>query len=309
MRIFVQKLKRWIKNPLRAFYVLVIRINDFLPFLISDRLWVESKFYLTFDRKINLKAPVTFNEKLQWLKLYDHNPKYTKLVDKCEVKPYLASILGDEYIIPTLGIWDKPDDIDWSNLPNQFVLKCNHDSGGLTICKDKSKLDKKGAVTKLESCLKKDFYKVSREWPYKNVKRKIIAEKYLNSGSELSDLQDYKFFCFNGNVKFLKVDFNRFVNHKANYYDCDWNLLPFGEELCPPDPSHTIEKPINFPRMIEIAKELSKDLPFVRIDLFNVKGKIYIGEITLYPSAGMGRIIPMEWDEKIGNMLQLNMVK
>lgn len=294
-----------IKHPKSAFLMYLLFFARCFP----DKTYLKLKFRILMHKKLDLDNPQTFNEKLQWLKLYDRRPEYTKMVDKVAVKEYVASIIGEDYIIPTIGVWTRPEDIEWDKLPESFVLKCNHDSGGLVICKDKAKLNRKAAIQKLRKSLKTNFYKEGREWPYKNVKRKIIAEKYLNPGSELSDLQDYKFFCFNGNVKFLKVDFNRFVNHKANYYDCDWNLLPFGEEICPPDPSHTIEKPINFPRMIEIAKELSKDLPFVRIDLFNVKGKIYIGEITLYPSAGMGRIIPMEWDEKIGNMLQLNMVK
>jgi len=260
-------------------------------------------------KKLNLKNPKTFNEKIQWLKLYDHNPQYTRMVDKVAAKDYVAGILGEDYIIPTLGVWEKAEDIEWDTLPEKFVLKCNHDSGGLIICRDKSKLDKNAAISKLNKSLKTDFYRKEREWPYKNVQRRILAEELLEPKPGTNDIPDYKFFCFNGRVEFFKIDFDRFIGHHANYYDCDWKLLPFGEVMCPPNPHKTIERPKGFDRMLEIARKLSENIPFVRVDLYNLNGKIYVGELTLYPAAGMMKLTDSEWDKKLGDMLVLHTKK
>lgn len=273
--------------------------------LLPDKQYLSLRYYNTFGCFPNWKKPQTFNEKLQWLKMYDHNPEYTKMVDKVAAKQYVTQKLGEEYIIPTLGVWERAEDIDWDLLPNQFVLKCNHDSGGLVICKDKLQLDKKAAIEKLKNSLKTDFYKIGREWPYKNVPRNILAEKFMSPAPNESDLHDYKFFCFNGEVKFLKVDYGRFEEHHANYYDIEWNLLPFSEVLCPSQPSHQIKKPTNYDRMLEIATELSKNIPFVRVDLYNINGKIYVGELTFYPASGLMKLDSDEWDRKIGEMLTL----
>ena len=176
--------------------------------ILPDKLYIQLQYFYHFYRFANLKNPQTFNEKLQWLKLYDRNPLYTTMVDKYKVKEYVANIIGKEYIIPTLAVYNNVEDIDFDRLPNQFVLKCNHDSGGLVICKDKSKLDKKGAIKKLSKALKNNFYYNGREWPYKNVKPCVIAEQYMED-SETEELRDYKFFCFNGDVKILFVALGR----------------------------------------------------------------------------------------------------
>lgn len=272
--------------------------------LIPDKLFLQLMFYARMGRKLDLKNPKSFNEKLQWLKLYNRNPEYTKMVDKYEAKEYVASIIGNEFIIPTIGIYNTVDEIPWESLPNQFVLKCTHDSGGIVICKDKNTLDIEEAKKKLSKGLSKTYFYQNREWPYRNVKPRIICEKYMvdESGYEL---KDYKFFCFNGTPKIFKVDFNRTCGHRANYYDLDWNLLEFGEVKFPFDPERKIEKPLNFELMVKIAAKLSRDIPFVRVDLYNTNGKIFFGELTFFPSSGSGRFSDDKWDKTLGDWVTL----
>jgi len=272
---------------------------------ISDEEFLKEKYYIRMDKKLNLDSPQTFNEKLQWLKLYDRNPEYTKMVDKYEVKKYISEILGEEYIIPTIGVWDKFEDIDFEKLPNQFVLKCTHDSGGLVICKDKSKLDIKDAKKKINKSLKSNFYYKGREWPYKNVKPRIIAEKYMAT-SEQKELIDYKFFCFNGIPKYLyvseglsdhstaKMSFADMGYNKAEFYRKDYK--PFGK--LPP-------KPKNFEKMKELAEVLSKNICFLRVDFYEIGKKIYFGELTFFPCSGYVPFEPEEYDKILGDMLDL----
>lgn len=283
------------------------------PFIKNDALYLKVLFFFEMRGKIlHLKNPKSFNEKLQWLKIYDYKPEYTKLVDKLAVKNYVESRVGDEYIIPTLAVWDSVEDIDWDSLPNQFVLKTTHGGGGcgVIVCSDKTKFDKIKAKNKLKKSMRTNAGQTYREKPYLNVPRKIIAEKYIAdqviSNSENSaDLRDYKFFCFNGKVKFFKIDFGRFVEHHANYYSPKGDLLPFGEVACQPDINHVENMPNNLSEMIRLAETLSANYKFLRVDLYNVNGKIFFGELTFYPAAGMGTFIPEEWDEKLGNMLAL----
>lgn len=270
--------------------------------LLPDKLFIQLKFFKNFHRLPNLKSPKTFNEKLQWLKLYDRNPYYTKLVDKYEVKKIVADIIGKEYIIPTLGIWDNANDIDFDSLPNKFVLKATHDSGRVIICKDKDKLDKEWAKKEMSKSLERDFYALTREWPYKDVPRRIIAEAFIEDPS--GDLKDYKFFCFNGKVEFFKIDFDRFVKHKANYYNLKWEIQDFEEIVCPSDKTQQHLQPKNFNKMVEFAEKLSKGLPFSRIDFYNTNGKIYFGEITFFPNSGMGKFNPTDADITLGEMIK-----
>ena len=278
-------------------------INKF-AYLFNDRQILRLKFLILMRSKLNLNNPRTFNEKLQWLKLYNRKPEYTTMVDKYAVKAYVANKIGEEYIIPTIAVWDKVEDIDWNTLPNQFVMKTTHYGGGLgvIICKNKTFLDKDNAIKSLSKALKADLHYTMREWPYKNVPKKIIAEQFMvdESGKEL---KDYKFFCFNGKVKCYKVDFDRFTLHKANYYDCEGRILPFGENACPADQSRFLDKPKNLEKMIELAETLAKDIPFVRIDFYNINGKIYFGEITFFPASGFGKFTPSEWDEILGDWM------
>ena len=269
---------------------------------IPDKKFLEFKYMLRIEKELNLDNPKTFNEKLQWLKLYDRNPEYTKMVDKYEVKKYISETIGEEYIIPTIGVWDNFEDINFENLPNQFVLKCTHDSGGIVICKDKKSLDIEQARKKLNKSLKRNYYYVHREWPYKKIKPRIIAEKYMvdESGEEL---KDYKFFCFNGEPKMLFVAVDRPHDTKFNFYDLEFNKLPFMQHYKNFD--RKIEKPKSFDKMIELAKILSNGIPHVRVDFYDINGKTYFGELTFYHFTGFEKFEPEEWDLKIGNMLQL----
>ena len=271
----------------------------FLP----DKLYIQLYYFAEFKKFCNLKNPKTFNEKLQWLKLNDRKPEYTMMVDKYEAKKYVADIIGDEYIIPTLGVWDKFDDIDFDKLPDKFVLKCTHDSEGLVIVKDKSKLNIAAARKKINSCLKHNFYYIGREWPYKNVKPRIIAEPYLvdESGYEL---KDYKIFCFNGKAEYVEVDFNRAIQHKLNPYDLDWNPLNFCDKS-KNDYSADIKKPERLTDMIATAEKLSSNMKFLRVDMYSIYDKFYVGELTLYPGSGFIAFEPEEVDLKLGEKLQL----
>ena len=246
--------------------------------LIPDRIYIQMQYFYHFHRFANFKNPQTFNEKLQWLKLHDHNPLYTTLVDKYAVKKWVADKIGEQYVIPTIAVWEKAEDIDFDKLPNQFVLKVNHDSGGLVICKDKAQLDRQAAIAKLSRALENNGYWYGREWPYKNVKPRIIAEKYMEDDNQA--LNDYKFMVFNGKVKCSFTCTERFSKDglKVTFYDANWDIMPFERHY--PRSKTPITKPLNYDEMVELAEKLSKDIPFVRVDFYSIKGKIYFGEMT-----------------------------
>ena len=269
-------------------------------FRFEDEKYLKMLYKMNFGNDLLLNNPQTFNEKLQWLKLNDRKDIYTTMVDKYESKKYVANIIGEEYIISTIGIYNSLDEIDFNKLPNKFVMKCTHDSGGLVICKDKNKLDINEARKKINKSLKNNYYYSGREWPYKNVKPRIIIEKYMGS-----NLNDYKIFCFNGVPKYILVCSNRNGNFKnTDFYDVNWNLMPFTREKHQNNPIG-ISKPENLNEMLLIAEKLSKDIPFVRVDLYDIKNKIYFGEMTFYPSAGFEGFSPVEWDKKLGDMIKL----
>lgn len=278
------------------------------PWLISDdRKYIEFIWKYRMTYPLNLDNPQTYNEKLQWLKLYDRKPLYTTLVDKYVVKEYVSSLIGEKYIIPTYGVWDKFDDIDFHSLPDQFVLKCTHDSGGLVICKDKNLLDKKKAKNKIEKSLKRKFWLDAREWPYKNVKPRIIAEQYMEG--ESGGLDDYKFFCFNGEPKLMFVATERQSREEPyfDFYDMDFNHLNMrhGHPNAPNPP----QKPTQFELMKELSMVLSKGFPTIRVDFYEAHGRVYFGELTFYHHTGMVEFEPREWDKKIGDYIQLNSLK
>ncbi len=274
---------------------------------ISDKKYLEMLYENHFKRKLNLENPRTFNEKIQWLKLYDRNDNYTKLVDKYEVKKYVSKAIGDEYIIPTIGVWDNFEDIDFETLPNKFVLKCTHDSGSTIICKDKSKFDINKAKRKLNKCLKRNFYLMLREYPYKNVKPKIICEKYMED-KKVKEIYDYKFMCSNGKVKFSYVSSNRFLESGMcmDFYDINWNRLPFYREY--KNSTNGVAKPKTYNKMIELAEKLSSTIPFVRVDFYEINGKIYFGEFTFYPGSGIEKFTPDKYDKIMGDMIDLSKV-
>jgi hypothetical protein len=270
---------------------------------MPDEKYLQKKFKAKLGYELNLSNPQTFNEKLQWLKLNDRKPIYTTMVDKYAVKQYVADAIGEEYIIPTLGVWDRPEDIDWDSLPNQFVLKATHDSGGLVICTDKSKLDKKKAVKKLNKSLKRDYYKMHREWPYKDVRRRVIAEKYMTDESGV-ELKDYKVFNFDGEPKFIQVDYNRFVEHKRNLYTTDWEYIDAAIQF-PTDKTNQIKRPECLKEMLDLARKLSVGIPHVRTDFYCIDNKIYFGELTFYHGSGMEKFTPEEFGLEVGSWLKL----
>ncbi len=273
--------------------------------LIPDKLFLQLLYRRVFDKELNLENPKTYNEKLQWMKLYGRDPLYTKLVDKYEVKKWVADKIGDQYIIPTLGVWDSFDDIDFEALPNQFVLKCTHDSGGVVIVKDKSKFKINDARRKINTCMKRNYFWDGREWPYKNVKPRIIAEKFMSFGDvSKNDIPDYKFYGFDGKVTALMIATDRQSGHtKFDFFDRDFNFLPFrwGHDHAVLRPS----KPENYDQMIEIAEKLSVGFPHVRVDLYNINGKIYFGELTFTHWSGFCPFEPEEWDYKFGSWITL----
>lgn len=283
----------------------VVRCLSFLP----DKIYLSLRYRCRMGHWINWKNPKTFTEKIQWLKINNRRPEYTRMVDKFAVKEYVAGVIGEEYIIPTLGVWDKPEDIDWESLPDQFVLKTTHGGGGggVVICRDKKTFDKGKAIEKLTESLNSDIYKSFREWPYKDVPKRIIADKFMTPEKNLESagLMDYKFFCFNGKVRFFKVDFGRFVEHHANYYSPGGELLEFGEQGLEPDPNYPIELPNNIGEMISLAEKLSINEPFLRVDFYNVNGKIYFGELTFYPASGMGKWTNDDTDVCVGEYLTI----
>ncbi|MCD8007048.1 MAG: glycosyl transferase [Oscillospiraceae bacterium] len=272
---------------------------------MPDKMYLSLKFRVMMGKKLNLKNPQTFNEKLQWLKLYDRKPIYTTMVDKYEAKKYVASIIGEEYIIPTLGVWDSPDEIDFDSLPDQFVLKCNHNSGrGMCICTDKSKLDIEAVKRGLQKGLNENYYITNREWPYKDVPRKVIAEKYMVDGAD-TELKDYKFMCFGGRAYCSFVCSDRFSEDglKVTFYDREWKKMPFIRHY--PSSVEDIEMPKQYYAMMDFAEKLSKDIPFVRVDFYEVEGHLYFGELTFYPGSGMEEFEPEEWDYKLGDWVKL----
>ena len=302
------------KSILKAIKILITSPWKFVDELVElYGSWIPDYTYLTIRYRArmgkwpNLKHPQLFTEKIQWLKMNNRKPEYTIMVDKYAVKEYVANIIGKQYIIPTLAGWGKKEEIDC--LPNQFVLKTTHGGGGcdVIVCKDKRKFDKEAALVKLTTSLTSDLFKKFREWPYKNVPKRIIAEKFMQveNAEEGSDLKDYKFFCFNGKVRFFKIDFDRFVEHHANYYSPDGKLLPFGEADLPPVPSHVENMPENLAEMIQLAEKLSVEQSFLRVDFYNINGLIYFGELTFYPASGMGTFTDENIDLQLGSYLKL----
>lgn len=272
--------------------------------LLADEKYLKIKYKLKMNENLNLENPKTFNEKLQWLKLYDRKIVYTKMVDKYEAKKYASKIIGDKYIIPTLGIYNSLDDIDFSILPNKFVIKCTHDSGGVYICKDKSLINTNILKEKINLYFKKNYYYINREWPYRNIKPRIIIEKYMEDNNS-SVLTDYKIFCFNGKPKFTLVCSNRKGRFKnTNFYDNNWKLLSFTRSNHS-NSKDKIPEPNNFSKMLELAEKLSENTIFVRADFYEINGNIYFGELTFYPSGGFEGFSPKEYDKKLGDMLKL----
>lgn len=289
------------KVPRAAFIVQYLAAHGLLKWL-SDKSYIKLIYRTSMGKKLNLTNPVTFNEKLQWLKLYDRKPEYTDMVDKYAVRKFIKERVGEQYLIPLIGVWDNVDEIDFSLLPNQFVLKCNHDSGGWVICKDKDQLDIEATKSFLRKRLKRNFFWNAREWPYKNVRRKIVCEQFMvdESGTEL---KDYKFFCFNGRCEAIFIATDRGVDTRFDFFDRNFNHLPFTNGH--PNADKPIHRPENLEKMIKVAEALSVGIPQVRVDLYNVMGKIYFGEMTFFHWGGKKPFKPEKWDEWLGSFIEL----
>lgn len=277
---------------------------------LPDATYLKLLYRFKMGHRLDLHNPKTFTEKLQWLKLYNRKPEYTTMVDKYAVKEYVASIIGEQYIIPTLGVWDKPEQIDWDSLPDKFVLKTTHGGGGggVVICRDKATFDRQAAISRLNQSLASDIYRGLREWPYKNVPKRIIAEQFMApvKASAPKDLPDYKFFCFNGEPRYCQVIRDRHSKETIDFYDMDWahqefvGLNPVARNGLTP-----VARPENLEEMAEICRKLAKDEPFVRVDLYVIDNKKYFGELTFYPASGMGVFTPEEWNGRLGDLLTL----
>jgi len=293
--------KKVLKHPGNILAIVVARTCTFL----NDETFTKIVYFLRMRRRLNLANPQTYNEKLNWLKLNYHCHEHTMLVDKVRVKDFVRQKIGEEHVIPTLGVWKSFDEIDFDKLPNQFVLKCNHDSGGLVICKDKSKLDVAHTRKIITKSLRTDFYKKGKEWPYKNVPRLILAEKYMED--ETGELRDFKFFCFNGKVKALFVATERQNNCnedvKFDFFDEEFNHLQLRQGH--PNAKIPPSKPSHFEDMVQLAEKLSVGIPHVRVDFYNINGCVYFGEMTFFHHGGWTRFEPNEWDYKFGSWLTL----
>lgn len=303
-----QKFLNFIKNPL----ILLAHLTRSIK---NDKLYLSVQYFCYIHKFLNLKNPKTYNEKMQWMKLYNRNPLYTNLVDKIEVKKYVDNILGSGHTFPLLGSWDKPEDIDFESLPNEFVLKCNHNSAvGMAICKDKQKgvytkahggdkiyITKEQVIEGLHEGLSQDFYLGGREWPYKNVKRRVFAEQFMKS-DDGEPLKDYKILCFDGEPKYIWVGSN-YDPMWFDLYSADWNNLhvKWGYEAGP----EKLPKPEKLEELLEVARKLSQGIPHVRVDLYSIGGKTYFGEYTFFTWAGLMKLQPCKWDTILGNDIVL----
>lgn len=276
-------------------------------FLFPDELYLKIMFYVNMGRRLDLDDPKTMNEKLQWLKLYDRKPEYTSMVDKILVKDYVSKKIGPQYVAPLLGVWDKVEDIDFDSLPDEFVIKANHSGGNLAvlICPDKAALDVRKAKSYLRKSLRYDVYRAYREWPYKNVQKRFFAEEYLGK-----DLVDYKFYCFNGYVDSVLVCIDRQIGDtKFYFFDREWNLKRYNQRGKAAPADFTLPKPEGIDEMFGLAARLSEGMPFVRVDFYDVNGKVYFGELTFYPSGGFDSKRLPEADLHFGSMINLPDVK
>ncbi len=294
------KLLNYVKKPKKILGAL--NSMGLLKFL-TDEQCIKMLFNVRLDQKPNLENPKTFNEKLNWLKLHNRNPEYSIMVDKYKSKEYITEKIGEGHVVPLLGVWDRPEDVNFDALPDKFVIKCNHNSGtGMYICDDKSKLNVKKVRKNLKKGLKSNYYYFSREWPYKNVERKIIAEQFLID-DENDALTDYKFLCFNGEPKICYIGKDNSNKPTSDFFDIDFNKL----DIRMKDPNSEIppEKPECFEEMVKYATILSKDIPFVRVDFYYVNKVVYVGELTFFHNGGFTKMTPPEWDEKLGKLIKL----
>lgn len=305
----IQTALQMLKSDRSTFMAAIIQ--NFFGWL-PDKTYLQLLYRFKMSHKLDLNHPKTFTEKIQWLKLYNRRPEYTLMVDKFAVKKYVTDIIGEKYVIPTLGVWDKLEDIDWDALPNEFVLKTTHGggSGGVVICKDKKTFDRNKAILTLRDSMNSDIYRSLREWPYKDVKKRVLAEKYMVPkdmvNNPIYELSDYKFFCFNGEPKYCQVIRDRHNKESIDFYDMNWRHQEFvGLNPAASNGINPVPQPLLLDDMICICHKLSKNMKFVRIDMYVIDNRIYFGEITFYPASGMGLFNPDKWNEELGNLISL----
>lgn len=271
---------------------------------MSDAIFLKKKYKIITGKELNLVEPKTFNEKLQWLKLNDRKEIYTMMADKYKMRQYVSEKLNGEYTIPLLGVWDSPDEIDFESLPDQFVLKCNHNSGlGMCICKNKKELDYNKVKKELTKGIKQDYYLAHREWPYKDIPRKIICEKYMVDDSEEGMLADYKFFCFNGKPKLMYISHDASSFPTTDFFDMEFNHIDM--KMKDPNSNKKIEKPMCFEQMKQFSEKLAEGTKFLRVDYYYINNKIYVGELTFFHNAGFGKIYPEKWEDTLGKWIEL----
>lgn len=278
---------------------LCVKFEKYIP----DTFYLKMLYKVRTGKKLNLKNPITFDEKLQWLKLYDRKDEYTVWADKYEVRNYVAEKLGDQYLIPLLGVWNSADELKLDDLPEQFVLKCTHDSASVCICTNKKNFDWNAAMDKLQKSLNQNYYWHSREWPYKNITPRIIAEAYMTDESG-TELKDYKIYTFGGEPYLIQVDFDRFHNHRRNLYTTEWEYIDETIEYSK-DPNVKIAKPEHLEEMLECSKKLAVGTISLRTDFYSINGKIYFGEITFYQEAGFAHFEHEEFAKKLGDQIKL----
>lgn len=278
------------------------KLFGFLP----DKAYLQLYYFMRFKKPCHFRNPKTFSEKMQWLKLYNRKKIYTIMADKYAAKDYVAEKIGSEYIIPTYGVWDSFDQIDFDALPEQFVLKCTHDSGGLVVCRDKQALDLESARKIMTDSLQRDYYRLAREWPYKDIPRKIIAEKLMSDASQMTGLTDYKFYCFNGEPRFLYISsgLEDHATASISFLNLDWTFAPFRRMDYQPF-AQLLPKPANYEKMLEIARVLSAREAFLRVDMYEIGGKVYFSELTFTPCGGMMAFHPSQWDVTLGEWITL----
>ncbi len=301
-------------RKITPWYILTVILTraQFISRFIPDRRYLEIIYRGYMGHRLDLENPRYFNEKIQWMKLYDRDPKYARLIDKYEVKKYVADTVGGEYVIPTLGVYDRFEDIDFEALPNSFVIKCTHDSGSTVVVKDKYRMEVREIRKKITKCLNRDNFYLYREWQYRGIKPRIIIEQYMeniasDTGNEklVGQLLDYKIFTYGGEPRFIAVDFNRFSGaHGRNLYDSKWNLMTVSLGY-PSEPDVEIRKPEGFGKMMEVARKLAKEFYFVRVDLYYAAGKIFFGELTFLPGSGFEAFSSDDYGLMIGNIMCL----
>lgn len=298
----VSKLRFFLNHPSNIFGWMVA--NGKFEFL-SDEQIIRMLWKIKLGTRLNLSNPKSFNQKIQWLKLHDRNPHYNTLVDKADVKQWVADKIGVKYVIPTYGVWTSFEEIDFIGLPNSFVMKCTHSSGGVLLCKEKGDINLDEWRRKLTHQLSKNLYYAGREWVYKDIIPRIIAEEYI--GDKNQQINDYKLMCFNGKVRctFVCSERNTSDGLKVTFFDNDWNIMPFERHY--PKSEKRIDKPQHFDEMIMIAEKLSENIPFVRVDLYEVNDRVYFGEMTFYPGCGFEEFTPEYYDYKIGEWIDLSL--